>query len=432
MEQSSKLFELVKMAREAHLRDVLKSRTGRSGGGSGANNWNKLRHSNAMWHAKKTSRKTKAPASEGMLNAVNVQLTDLLDEAVEEAVRIAIAEVQEENAMLAVIMNDVVADMVQGIANAVIKAKPKKKRRAMPKRAESFALPPGTGGSAGRRKQRANLFKKIAAADPAQPAGNSMIDYLSKYALVGDDRLSFYQHIFNEYDQAKSGFLDASNLSSALGMIVDKGLDIDEILEILCNTLEIKEIQGADFKLFTIFAALIEKIVSFEKHIDINQGIGKRELSVAQKLGLQIKRAKHLFYMCDFDPMEGTVPIAAIEHEINSGGMKEDETATITDALYARGLANFTFIDFLDYVPFFNSLHDKIVVSGFHGGKSDEEKAAEKVEQEVTRQRHLSPQEKFEPDAVYKERLDGLVRDALEIAELKEKTMKASLGHVLH
>jgi len=427
---SSKLFEIVKAAREAKLRGLLAGSKSLSGG---AGNWNKLRMPlNTMWHAKKAGRK-KTKKEEGMLNAVNVQLTDMLDEAVEEEVRIAIAEVQEENAMLAVLLDDVIAEMVKGIAMPISKTSGKKKRkmRPMPKTPNFEPGLPGAGAGAHRKKtpSRATMIAK--AGDAKNPNRKTMVDYLTKYALVDEDKLALYKVYFQEFDQPQTGSLDGDQLTGALAMVSDKkDADfVDEIMDILKDTCDLEEIMHADFKLFTIFASLIEKIVSFEKQIDLDSGIGKRQLTVGQKLRLQINKAKTLFYMCDFDDVEGTVPITSIEHEIQSGGMKEEETEAIINALYARGINNFTFLDFMDYVPFFNNLHGKIVVSGFHNeGKTDEEKEQEALEEETMRQKMLNPQGTYEADVQYKERINDIVMAVFDMALLKERTMKASLG----
>jgi hypothetical protein len=52
------------------------------------------------------------------------------------------------------------------------------------------------------------------------------------------------------------------------------------------------------FKLFCIFAALADKIVDLEKHLDTDDFDGRKHLPVGQKLSLQLQRAKALFYMC--------------------------------------------------------------------------------------------------------------------------------------
>lgn len=419
--ETFKLFEIVKAAKELNLRDMMKK-------GRGQNNWNKLRMPlNTVWHAKKKTRK-KLPPSEGMLNAVNCELTDIIDAAVEDAVRVAVAEVQEENAMLAVLLDDVLAEMTKNIAVSIQKTHKKKMSlRVLPKAMAGFGF--GHSHSTDKKAKRQTLIAK--AADAKHPRRRSMVDYLTQYTLVNDARLSLYHSIFDEYDVPKTGELNAEQLAHALAMVVDKEHTdfIDEMMGILKECCDLEEILSADFKLFTIFAALIEKIVSFESHVDLNNGVGDRPLSVGQKLQLQLRRAKNLFYMCGFNEESGTVPLSAIEHEIKSGGLKPEETESIIDALYARKLQEFTFVDFLDYVPFFNSLHAKIVAAPLVGnGMTEEERKNHVYTEELEKQKMFNPPEPYEDPNVYAKRVEGLATDALSRRESKDKAIKEKMG----
>ena len=91
--------------------------------------------------------------------------------------------------------------------------------------------------------------------------------------------------------------------------------DIIDILKDILGETNLRT-NAVGFKLFCIFAALADKIVDLEKHLDTGGDDARNKLSVGQKLTLQLQRAKNLFYMCGVNRETGTISIANVEHEI--------------------------------------------------------------------------------------------------------------------
>ena len=123
-----------------------------------------------------------------------------------------------------------------------------------------------------------------------------------------------------------------------------------------------------------------------------------------------------------------SVPISAIEHEISSGGLSEEELQKVTTALYARGVQNFTFLDFLDYVPFFNTLHAKIINSTLRDTLTEEEETVERYQNARKKQEYLHLRGTYESVEMYRLRIDELTAAEINEQQQRELLIKAQMG----
>jgi hypothetical protein len=257
-----------------------------------------------------------------------------------------------------------------------------------------------------------------------------MLDYLSHYQLVTPEKLQWYKTVFddvgdNQMRLSQAQVVEALMLTSGKDKDFEFGYDIIELLKsILGPKLETHHVP---FKVFSICAAITDKIIDLEKHMDPDAG---GNLTTGQKLTLQLQRAKNLFMMCGMNRETGTVSLAHVEHEIRCGNLPAEETEGIIDQLVARGYLHFTFVEFLDFIPLFNRLHTKIVAVPLDKEHHDEEKIrADDYRREFEKQTLKTRQTNHQTNVQYHAKISELTRTAIEADQKRVLQLRAQMGN---
>ena len=248
---------------------------------------------------------------------------------------------------------------------------------------------------------------------------SQVVEYLHAFELIPQYQLDYYKEIFNAIDVERAGMLTSEQLRIAIAAAVQSmgpkdavllaaaaadariaddtsGSDVDRLLsgltgEVLDAVQQVAEVQPdltpTNFQLFAIIAAMVEKIGSprtagFDAICDhtVTTTGSKSERSgwwkqSTSSLILQLQRARDLFFLCEVDSF-GTIDVDEIGQKLSAAGQPTAavEFEEVLEEMRSRhgGWGRLSFLDFLDYLPFFAQLHADIVARPFtSNGNSD-------------------------------------------------------------
>ncbi|XP_070534036.1 uncharacterized protein [Ptychodera flava] len=130
--------------------------------------------------------------------------------------------------------------------------------------------------------------------------------------------------------------------------------------EYIYHILELPQRSKINFKLFTVVAALSEKVSRLDPFV--RKLINKLDF---EALNVKMEHAKELFQLLvneetdqDFGP--GEVSIRNLAIECAAGGITKEHTQFIIDKFNREGKNYVDFLDYLTYVPLFIEIHDNI------------------------------------------------------------------------
>lgn len=182
------------------------------------------------------------------------------------------------------------------------------------------------------------------------------LDYLAKYCIIRPEKLPHYERVFTNVDREEKDDIDLYQLDYALKAVNNDLISENEI-SYVHQILELSQRYRINFRLFTVIAALSEKIVALDDLV--KNLINTMDLAA---LETKLKKCKELFYL--LDDMDGhrggVVTINSLSIELTAGGLTQEHVDYVCNHLNheSRGLVEF--IDYLTYVPLFVEIHDSI------------------------------------------------------------------------
>ena len=346
--------------------------------------------------------------SENILDEVLTELTTSMARRVLDSIRLDIASAT----VLALLMEEVVDEMTVVCARSVRLAA---KFKAMPRPvAGGTAAACTTGGgsvpwgsthaAAGDSTSDAGAASKL-----QRRRSSQVLEYLYAFELIPQHQLSSYKQIFSAIDADGDGMLTSEELRVAIAAALHSlsleeavalaaataaarsaedtsGSHVDRMLsgltgEVLDAVQEVAEVQPdlnpTNFQLFAIIAAMVEKIASPRTagiHPSDRSGWWKLSAN-ATPLIHQLQRARNLYFLCNVDSF-GTIDVDEIAHKLSAAGQPSAaaEFEEMLEDMTSRhgGWGRLSFLDFLDYLPFFSQLHVDIISIPFSSCNGDE------------------------------------------------------------
>ncbi|XP_033741638.1 uncharacterized protein LOC117328267 isoform X8 [Pecten maximus] len=178
--------------------------------------------------------------------------------------------------------------------------------------------------------------------------------FLAKYCIFNKSSVEMYRHTFDIVDDEQRGWLSATEVMVALRAVNNKLSHAEE--EYLYRILELTGYSiknGADFKLFSVVAALSQKIAALDNWM--RNMIGKMDFGM---LEMKLFMCKKL-WECNVDHETNKISIDQLCVELRAGGVSLAHEIEVREKL--SHLDALDLLDFLSYIPLFIMIHQSVV-----------------------------------------------------------------------
>ncbi|XP_051976306.1 uncharacterized protein LOC127638705 isoform X2 [Xyrauchen texanus] len=247
--------------------------------------------------------------------------------------------------------------------NGSIKLREKRKRKKENKKTEE------------RKCKALQIYSKLQdGKDPTQATHQSPcskfedFDFLAKYCILRQEKLTVYKKAFEAADSDGDGFLTCFQVLLALKEIIPSELLTEEeeiyVYKIL-ELVDFKVTEGlTDLRLFAVVASLAEKIATLDEFM--RSLISKMDF---RSLEMKLCKAKNLFLFLLEAQAGGTVAHqGCIEAEqllveLKAGGIRPEHEESVRREL--RNLRSLDLLDFLAHLPLFILIHNSVIANPF-------------------------------------------------------------------
>ncbi|XP_069128131.1 caldesmon-like isoform X6 [Argopecten irradians] len=178
--------------------------------------------------------------------------------------------------------------------------------------------------------------------------------FLAKYCILNKASVEMFKHTFDIVDDEQRGWLSATEVMVALRAVNNKLSHAEE--EYLYRILELTGYSiknGADFKLFSVVAALSQKIAALDNWM--RNMIGKMDFGM---LEMKLFMCKKL-WECNVDHETNKISIDQLCVELRAGGVSLAHEIEVREKL--SHLDALDLLDFLSYIPLFIMIHQSVV-----------------------------------------------------------------------
>ncbi|XP_067676668.1 MAP7 domain-containing protein 1-like [Haliotis asinina] len=178
--------------------------------------------------------------------------------------------------------------------------------------------------------------------------------FLAKYCILSRTNLEMYKHAFQAVDDENRGWLTGTEAMIALRGTNNRLTETEE--EYLYRILEMTGYSitnGADFKLFSLLAALSQRIAALDKWM--KNLIGQVDFKM---LDMKMFKCKTL-WECNVDGDTNKISLEQLMIELRAGGVSYQHECEVREKL--RHLVALDLLDFLTYVPLFIMIHESVV-----------------------------------------------------------------------
>ncbi|XP_060607641.1 titin-like isoform X9 [Ruditapes philippinarum] len=178
--------------------------------------------------------------------------------------------------------------------------------------------------------------------------------FLAKYCIFTKGNIEMYRHAFDAVDEGSSGWLEGEDVMIALRGVNNKLTEAEE--EYLYRVLELtgyKLTHGADFKIFSVLAALSQRISALDKWM--KNLIGKMDFKA---LEMKMFKCKTL-WECNVDKDTNSISIDQLCVDLRAGGVSYEHETEVREKL--AHLHAIDLLDFLTYIPLFIMIHESVV-----------------------------------------------------------------------
>lgn len=178
--------------------------------------------------------------------------------------------------------------------------------------------------------------------------------FLSKYCIFTKGNIEMYRHAFDAVDDNGVGWLEGEDVMIALRGVNNRLTEAEE--EYLYRVLELTGFRithGADFKMFSVLAALSQKISALDHWM--KNLIGHMDFKA---LEMKMFKCKTL-WECNVDKETNSISIDQLCVELRAGGVSWEHEMEVREKL--SHLHALDLLDFLTYVPLFIMIHESVV-----------------------------------------------------------------------
>ncbi|XP_046581386.1 uncharacterized protein LOC124288863 isoform X2 [Haliotis rubra] len=178
--------------------------------------------------------------------------------------------------------------------------------------------------------------------------------FLAKYCILSRTNLEMYKHAFQAVDDEQRGWLTGTEAMIALRGTNNRLTETEE--EYLYRILEMTGYSitnGADFKLFSLLAALSQRIAALDKWM--KNLIGQVDFKM---LDMKMFKCKTL-WECNVDGDTNKISLEQLMIELRAGGVSYQHECEVREKL--SHLVALDLLDFLTYVPLFIMIHESVV-----------------------------------------------------------------------
>lgn len=204
--------------------------------------------------------------------------------------------------------------------------------------------------------ERLRAKQPLHVAKAEEPETFKEYGWLAQFCILKPERLKMYSMAFETVDESHKGWLSCFNTLIALKGITGTQNLTQKEEEYICRILEIADynvLEGSDFRIFSIMAAMSQKLASIDKWV--RNIIQKFDL---QMLDWKIYRGKELFTWC-IDESTNRLSVSRLLIELRAGGVSDEHLQEVRDKFGEDGTLDL--IDFLTYLPLFIMTHDSVV-----------------------------------------------------------------------
>ncbi|XP_033629276.1 uncharacterized protein LOC117291577 isoform X2 [Asterias rubens] len=236
-------------------------------------------------------------------------------------------------------------------------------RRSPIEKDMSYALELERQRLADERQRKALLmYEKLRSRQPIPVAKLEQADsfkeygWLAQFCILKPDKLKMYRLAFDTVDEDGDGLLSCFDTLIALKGITGTQNLTEKEEEYICRILEIANyniLEGSDFRVFSVMAALSQKLTSIDKWV--RNLIKKFDL---QMLDWKMYRAKELFKWC-VDESTNRISVPRLLIELRAGGVSDEHLEEVKEKFGEHGTLDL--LDFLAYLPLFIMSHEAVV-----------------------------------------------------------------------
>ncbi|XP_033101629.1 uncharacterized protein LOC117104866 isoform X4 [Anneissia japonica] len=187
------------------------------------------------------------------------------------------------------------------------------------------------------------------------PAG-----WLAQFCIIKREKEDLYRRAFESVDEDSDGFLTCQEMLLALKTVSSVNSLSDAEEEYVYRVLELAGytvLNGADFKLFSVVAALTQKIASIDNWM--KNLIQRMDFKM---LDMKVFRAKELF-LWNVDEATNQLSLERLMIELKAGGVSQEHQDEVKAKLGHLGTLDV--LDFLTYLPLFILMHSSVISNPF-------------------------------------------------------------------
>lgn len=180
--------------------------------------------------------------------------------------------------------------------------------------------------------------------------------WLAQFFIIKEDKAKMYQQVFSTVDEDKDGYLNCFETLMALKGISGAQKLTEKEEAYIVRVLELAEYsisQGTDVRLFSVLAALSQRIASIDTWV--RNMINSVDLTT---LEWKITKGKELFEWC-IDEDTRLLHLDRFLVELKAGGVSQNHQEEVELTLGSKG--SWDLIDFLSYLPLFIMTHESVV-----------------------------------------------------------------------
>ncbi|XP_071824018.1 uncharacterized protein [Apostichopus japonicus] len=201
-----------------------------------------------------------------------------------------------------------------------------------------------------------NLTRRTTFKEAAKNKVQGYQGWLAQFFIINEDKSKMYRQVFSTVDEDDDGYLSCFETLMALKGISGAQKLTEKEESYIVRVLELAEYsisQGTDFKLFSVLAALSQKIVSIDTWV--RNLINSMDLTT---LEWKITKAKELFEWC-VEEDSRSLRLEKLLVELKAGGVSENHQEEVR--LTVGSKESWDLIDFLSYLPLFIMTHESVV-----------------------------------------------------------------------
>ncbi|XP_077090468.1 uncharacterized protein LOC143741856 isoform X2 [Siphateles boraxobius] len=193
-------------------------------------------------------------------------------------------------------------------------------------------------------------------------------DFLAKYCILNQEKLSVYKRAFEAADSDGDGYLSCFQVLLALKEIIPPELLTEEEEIYVYRILELVDFRVTegltDLRLFAVVASLAQKIATLDDFM--RSLVSKMDF---KSLEMKLYKAKQLFlFLLEAQTGGAGAPEGCIEAEqllveLKAGGIRPEHEASVRREL--RNLRSLDLLDFLAHLPLFILIHNSVIANPF-------------------------------------------------------------------